>query len=93
MHSTDPKFHPLDHMMWSISNVHLLVTGRMHEVSALHIFQNYLCAQRKSANYCLYSDHTNNNFRNVQWNLVCVTPVEPCVCYSFVNSTTCYSMK
>jgi len=67
MHSTDPKFHPLDHMMWSISSVHLLATGGMHEVSALHTFQNYLCAQRKSVQLLsIFRSHTHNNFRNVQ---------------------------
>ena len=30
------------------SSVHLLVTEKMYGVSALHTFQNYLCAQRKS---------------------------------------------
>jgi len=47
MYSTDPKFRPTDHMMWNTSSVHLLVTGRMHGVSALHTFQNYLCVQIK----------------------------------------------
>ena len=62
MYSIDPKFRPTDHMTWNTPSVHLLVTGRMHGVSALHTFQN--CVLKLNQSIGLYSNHTNNNFRN-----------------------------
>jgi len=62
MHSTDPKFCPSDHLIWNTSSVHLLVTGRIHGVSALHTFQNYLCGQRNSVQLLSLSRSHNNNF-------------------------------
>jgi hypothetical protein len=72
-HFTDPKFHPSDHMMWNTSSVYLLVTGRMHGVSALHTFQNYLCAQRKSVQLLSIFRSHKQQFQK------CV--VQPVVCH------------
>jgi len=65
--------------MWNTSSVHLLVTERMHRVSALHTFQNYLCAQIKSLQlvYIQITQTTILEMRSgtLRMSLVCKNPL------------------